>query len=205
MAIAIVCLVGFAVLTVALARHVVIPGDKQLLDLAVTWTPFTLAWNVFSELGNYPMVPTGFGLVVWLLFKKRRREALLVIILFGMATGGSELVKAVVARDRPLGSAPGIPGSVYSFPSGHALEDVMILGMIALALWRRQQAMWLKLGFVVLVVIFVALVAISRVALDLHYPSDILGGVLAGLAILGLYAWWTRPGARADKPPLWDT
>ncbi len=205
MAIAIVCLVGFAVLTVALASHVVIPGDKQLLDLAVTWTPFTLAWNVFSELGNYPMVPTGFGLVVWLLFKKRRREALLVIILFGMATGGSELVKAVVARDRPLGSAPGIPGSVYSFPSGHALEDVMILGMIALALWRRQQAMWLKLGFVVLVVIFVALVAISRVALDLHYPSDILGGVLAGLAILGLYAWWTRPGARADKPPLWDT
>ncbi len=205
LAIAIVSLVGFALLTVAIASHVVIPGDKQLLDLAVTWTPFTLAWNVFSELGNYPMVPTGFGLVVWLLFKKRGREALLVVILFAAATGGSELVKAIVARDRPLGSAPGIPGSVYSFPSGHALEDVMILGMIALTLWRRQRAMWLKLGFVILVVVFVAVVAISRVALDLHYPSDILGGVLAGLGILGLYAWWTRPGARADKPPLWGT
>jgi len=203
--IAIVSLVGLALLTFALVSHVVIPGDRQLLDIAVTWTGGTLAWNVFSELGNYPMVPTGFGLVIWLLFKKRRREAVLVIVLFASATGGSELMKALVARDRPLGSAPGIPGSVYSYPSGHALEDVMILGMVALTLWRRQHAMWLKLGFAVLVVIFVALVAISRVALALHYPSDILGGVLAGLAILGLYAWWTRPGARADKPPLWGT
>jgi len=203
--IAIVSLVGLALLTFALVSHVVIPGDRQLLDTAVTWTGGTLAWNVFSELGNYPMIPTGFGLVIWLLFKKRRREAVLVIVLFAAATGGSELMKALVARDRPLGSAPGIPGSVYSYPSGHALEDVMILGMVALTLWRRQHAMWLKLGFAVLVVIFVALVAISRVALDLHYPSDILGGVLAGLAILGLYAWWTRPGARADKPPLWGT
>lgn len=205
LAIAIVSLVGLALLTFALVGRVVIPGDKQLLDLAVTWTPFTLAWNVFSELGNYPMIPTGFGLVVWLLFKKRRREALLVVILFAAATGGSELMKALVARDRPLGSAPGIPGSVYSYPSGHALEDVMILGMVALTLWRRQKAMWLKLGFAILAVIFITLVAVSRVALDLHYPSDILGGALGGLGILGLYAWWTRPGARADKPPLWGT
>jgi undecaprenyl-diphosphatase len=201
--IAIVSFIGLALLTAALVTHVVIPGDKQLLDMAVTWTGWALVWNVFSELGNYPMVPTGFGLVIWLLFKKRRREAVLVIVLFAVATGGSELMKALVARDRPLGSAPGIPGSVYSYPSGHALEDVMILGMVALTLWRRQRALWLKLGFAILVAIFVALVATARVALDLHYPSDILGGLFFGFGILGLYAWWTRPGAWADKPPLW--
>lgn len=203
--IAIVSLVGLALVTFAVASRAVIPGDKELLNLAVTWTGWALVWNVFSELGNYPMVPTGFGFVIWLLFKKRRREALLVVVLFAVATGGSELMKAIVARDRPLGSAPGIPGSVYSYPSGHALEDVMILGMIALTLWRRQRALWLKLGFAVLVAIFVTLVATARVALDLHYPSDILGGLFFGFAILGLYAWWTRPGAWADKPPLWGT
>jgi len=89
LAIAIVSLVGLALLTVALVAHVLIPGDKQLLDLAKTWTGWAIVWNVFSELGNYPMVPTGFGLVIWLLFKKRRREAVLVIILFAAATGGS--------------------------------------------------------------------------------------------------------------------
>lgn len=203
--IAIVSFIGLALVTAAVVTRVVFPGDKELLDLAKSWTGWALVWNVFSELGNYPMVPTGFGLVIWLLFKKRRREAVLVLVLFAVATGGSQLMKALVARDRPLGSAPGIPGSVYSYPSDHALEDVMILGMVALTLWRRQHALWLKLGFAVLVAIFVALVAIARVALDLHYPSDILGGLLFGFGILGLYAWWTRPGARADKPPLWDT
>jgi undecaprenyl-diphosphatase len=204
LAIALISLVGLALLTVALLSHVVIPGDKQLLDTAVTWTGGTLVWNVFSELGNYPMIPAGFGLVMWLLFKKRRREALLVILLFAAATAGSEGLKALVARPRPLGSAPGIPGSVYSYPSGHALETVMILGMIALTLWRHQHAMWLKLGFAILVVVFVTLVCIARVALDLHYPSDILGGLLGGFGILGLYAWWSRPGAWADHP-AWRT
>jgi undecaprenyl-diphosphatase len=195
-------LIGLALLTVVLMSHVVIPFDKPLLDRAVTWTGWALVWNVFSELGDYPMIPTGLGLVVWLLFKRRRREAVIVLILFAVATAGSEGLKALVARDRPLGSAPGIPGSVYSYPSGHALEDVIILGMVALTLWRRQHALWLKGGFAILVVVFVTLVCVSRVALDLHYPSDILGGLLAGFGILGLYAWWTRPGSWADKPPL---
>jgi undecaprenyl-diphosphatase len=205
LAIAIVSLVGLALLTFALVSRVAIPGDRQLLDLATTWTGGALAWNVFSELGNIPMIPTGFALVIWLLFKKRRREAVLVVLLFAAATAGSEGLKALVARDRPLGSAPGIPGSVYSYPSGHALETLMILGMIALTLWRRQRAMWLKVGFAILVAVFVTLVCVSRVALDLHYPSDILGGLLFGFGILGLYAWWTRPGAWADKPPLWGS
>lgn len=202
LAIGLISLVGLALLTVALYDRVVFPFDRPLLDLAVGWTSWALVWNVFSELGNYPMIPTGFGFVIWLLFKKRRREAALVLILFAVATAGSEGLKALVARDRPMGSAPGIPGSVYSYPSGHALEDVIILGMIALTLWRRQRALWLKVGFAILVAVFVTLVCIARAALDLHYPTDMLGGLLGGFGIFGLYAWWTRPGAWADKPPL---
>lgn len=203
--IALVSLVGLALLTIALMARMVLPFDHALLDVAITWKSLDTVWNLFSELGNLPMIPTGFGFVAWLLYKKRRREALLVVLLFAAATAGSEALKAVVARERPLGSAPGIPGSVYSYPSGHALETVMILGMIALALWRRRRALWLRLAFVVLAAIFVGLVCIARAALDLHYPSDMLAGLLGGFAILGLYAWWTRPGAWADKPPLWGS
>jgi undecaprenyl-diphosphatase len=203
--IALVSLAGLALLTIALTARFVLPLDHRLLDIAISWRSLDGVWNVFSELGNLPMIPTGFGFAVWLLYKKRRREALLVVLLFAAATAGSEALKAIVARERPLGSAPGIPGSVYSFPSGHALEDVMILGMIALAVWRRHRPLWPKLGLVILVAIFVTLVCIARAALDLHYPSDMLGGLLGGFAILGLYAWWSRPGAWADKPRLWGS
>ncbi|HEY2888667.1 MAG TPA: phosphatase PAP2 family protein [Candidatus Limnocylindrales bacterium] len=203
--IAIVSLVALGLLSIALTLHVVLPLDLELLGIAISWRDLDGVWNLFSALGNLPMIPTGFGFAIWLLYRGRRREALLVVLLFAAATAGSEGLKAIVARERPLGSAPGIPGSVYSYPSGHALEDVMILGMIAVALWRRQRQRWLKVGFVILVTVFVAFVCIARAALDLHYPSDMLGGLLAGLGILGLYVWWTRPGAWADRPPLWGT
>jgi len=48
----------------------------------------------------------------------------------------------------------------------------------------------------------VILVCLARMALDLHYPSDDLAGLLGGFGILGLYSWWTRPGSWADKPAL---
>jgi membrane-associated phospholipid phosphatase len=38
-------------------------------------------------------------------------------------------------------------------------------------------------------------------AIGAHYPTDILAGVLGAIGALGVYAWLTRPGAWADKPP----
>ena len=44
--------------------------------------------------------------------------------------------------------------------------------------------------------------AIARVALQEHFPTDLLGGLFGGIAALSLYAWFTRPGGWADRPPL---
>jgi undecaprenyl-diphosphatase len=151
-------------------------------------------------MGNYPMIPIGLGFVVWLWWTKHHREAVLVAIILAAATVGSESVKAIVARDRPSGPVPGIPGVVYSYPSGHALEDVMILGMLSVRLWRSKQAEWLKVGFAVVSALLCVLIGIARVALNVHYPSDILAGFLGGLTCLGWYAWGTREGAWASRP-----
>ncbi|HEY2915608.1 MAG TPA: phosphatase PAP2 family protein [Candidatus Limnocylindrales bacterium] len=202
LAIAIVSLLGLVALTIIAASQGLLPFDRPLLDTAVGWKALDGVWQFFSFFGNLPMIPIAIGIVAWLFVTNRRREALVVIILFALATAGQEGLKALVARPRPLGSAPGIPGSVYSYPSGHALEDLAILGIVALNVWRRSVVPWLRLGVAVLVAVEVALVCIARVALDLHYPSDDLAGLLGGFGILGLYAWWTRPGSWADKPPL---
>ncbi|HYL40372.1 MAG TPA: phosphatase PAP2 family protein [Candidatus Binatus sp.] len=203
LAIAIVSLLGLAALTVVSAGQALLPFDRPLLATAVTWgSAWKPVWEFFSFVGNLPMIPTAIAFVLWLIYKRRHREAVLVIVLFALATAGQEGLKALVARPRPLGSAPGIPGSVYSYPSGHALEDLVILGMLAVNVWRRSPIAWLRLAVAALVVFEVVMVCLARVALDLHYPSDDLAGLLGGFAILGLYAWWTRPGAWADRPPL---
>lgn len=201
LAIAIVSLGGLALLTFVVASHIPLPFDQPLLDMARSWTAWTNVWNFFSDLGNLPMIPTGIGFVLWLLYKKRRREALLVILLFAAATAGSEGLKALVARPRPEGGGAGIPGVVYSFPSGHSFEDVMILGMIALTLWRRCRPAWIPILWTILAAVAIVFVNIARVALAVHYPSDMLAGMFGGFSALGLYGWWSRSGSWADHPP----
>jgi undecaprenyl-diphosphatase len=191
-------LVGLTLLTVALMIKIVMPFDAPLLALAQSWDSWSAFWDAVSQSANIPLIAIAGIFVVWLLYKKRRREALLVILLFAAATGASEGLKWLVARPRPEGGGAGIPGVVYSFPSGHELETLMILGIVVLRFWRGAKAVWARVGATVLVAIEVVLVGIARVALSAHFPSDVLAGLLGGFGVLGLYAWWTRAGAWAD-------
>jgi membrane-associated phospholipid phosphatase len=198
---AVIGFVGFALLTVAVWNQATQALDQELLSRVAPLSAFPTVWNFFSELGNYPMIPIGLGYAGWLWWKGRHREAIAALLLFGLATAVSEGVKAIVARPRPQGGGAGIPGVVYSFPSGHSLEDLMIFGMIALTLWRNRQPAWQKWLFLAFTVFEVVMVSIARVALAVHYPSDMLGGILVASGILGLYGWLTRPGGWADRPP----
>ena len=198
--IALLSLVGFMLLTVAVARSVVMPFDQPLLAMAQTWAGWAVVWNVISQSANIPLIVIGLGFVLWLFFTKRRREAALVLIMLIVVTAGSEGVKQLVARPRPSGTGDGIPGVVYSYPSGHVLEVLTILGIIALRFWRSSYSLRLRLALGLVVVIEVVLVGVARLALNAHYPSDVLAGLLAGIGVLGLYAWMTRPDAWASQP-----
>ena len=198
---ALVGLGGFVVLTVAVASKVLLPFDQPLLDLARQWQGWAPLWRVISESANIPLVVIGFGIVIWLFATKRRREALLVLLLLAAITAGSEGIKQLVARPRPEGTDPNIPGVVYSYPSGHVLEALVIFGIITVRSWRSSWQLPARIAIAVLVAIEVLLVGVARVALNAHYPSDVLAGLLGGLGVLGLYAWLTRSGGWAYRPP----
>jgi undecaprenyl-diphosphatase len=197
--IALLSLVGFTLLTVAVAGGVAMPFDQSLLALAQTWAGWAVLWNVISQSANIPLIVIGLGFVLWLFLTKRRREAALVLVVLVAVTAGSEAIKQLVARPRPSGNGDGIPGVVFSYPSGHVLEVLTILGIVAIRFWRTSYPLRLRWALVVVVAIEVILVGFARLALNEHYPSDLLGGFLAAIGALGLYAWLTRPGAWADQ------
>ena len=90
------------------------------------------------------------------------------------------LLKRWTRRPRPFRSHPRIVAHVapldeFSFPSGHTLHAT-VFTIVALA--------WFPL-LAPLIVPFAALVAISRVVLGLHYPSDVLAAILIGAALAG--------------------
>jgi undecaprenyl-diphosphatase len=200
--IAILSLVGFVALTFAVANRVAFGFDTPLLTFFHSWDGQPLIWKVISETANIPLIVIGLGFVAWLFFTKRRREALLVLLMLAAVTAGSEGVKQLVSRPRPdTGTADGIPGVVYSYPSGHVLEAMTILGFVTLRVWRHVRALAIRVVVTIAVVIDVLLVGIARMALNAHFPTDVLAGVLGALAALGLYAWFTRPGAWAAEQP----
>ncbi|MBQ4612275.1 MAG: phosphatase PAP2 family protein [Clostridia bacterium] len=95
---------------------------------------------------------------------------------------GNMILKNAVARIRPYDVQEGINLlidrlSSYSFPSGHTL----VCFEAATALTMRYR----KWGIAALVL--AALVAFSRMYLFVHYPTDVLGGAVLGIAF-GIFA-----------------
>lgn len=104
--------------------------------------------------------------------------------------------KQLVDRMRPSMFADSVPlENVYltnSFPSGHTCTSVAIAVALAWCWWHEGLHKW-----AISVLAWALLVGISRIAVGVHYPTDVLGGIFVGLAsaAVGLIAFWKGPSA----------
>jgi undecaprenyl-diphosphatase len=187
--IALIGLGGFAILTLLIAGGTTFPFDQQLLDAGKGLGQYMPEWRGLSDSANLPLIAVGAGIVIWLLWKKQRSEAVLVIVILALVTAGSELVKQVVARPRPPGFDNTYLGVVYSYPSGHVLEAVTIYGIIAVLVWRSSLPRIVRVAVPIIFTAVVILVSIARVAVGEHYPSDVLASLLAGIGFVALFSW----------------
>lgn len=183
---------GFALLSALMLAHVAMPFDQPILAAAAKVAGDGTVWRFISETSNWPLVIIGVGMVLLLFVRGHRKDAALVALLLIAVTAGSEGVKQLVARPRPEGTDPNIPGVVFSYPSGHVLEALTIYGVIAIHLARTSLSRVVVAVFCVLVALDVAVVGLARMALRAHYPSDVLGSLLAGMGMLGLYVIVSR-------------
>lgn len=142
------------------------------LMLAMTWV------------GDYQLYPAYIAIALLLtqLFPRRlaRRDTVVFAVGYALTGLAVSTLKPLFSFPRPplaLGSHAvvvlGAPALHGSFPSGHATFAVLLAASFSPGSSRLMRAvLWL----------FAALVCISRIAVGAHFPADVLGGVLIGLA-----------------------
>lgn len=122
---------------------------------------------------------------VALWYRGRRRVAAGVLIAPTVAIGLFALVKQLYARPRPAGLG-GVVSSSYSFPSGHATASAAVCCTLGYVFWRESFVRGrVAVAFAILAPL---VVGVSRVYLNVHWATDVLGGWSAGLLIAALSA-----------------
>lgn len=141
--------------------------------------------QLITSLGNVGGIWVVSGIIL-LLFRKTRRMgiAVLLSLLIGFLVGNLFL-KPVVARARPCWLNPDVPLLIavprdYSFPSGHSMSAFAA----SLSIYYGNTC-W---GRAALVLAF--LIACSRLYLFVHFPSDVICGILLGI----IFAWMVHRG-----------
>jgi undecaprenyl-diphosphatase len=74
-----------------------------------------------------------------------------------------------------------IIGDTPSFPSGHALASMCFFGLLAYLISVNLRSSAYRAGIWALAIFLILFVGLSRIYFDVHYPSDVLAGYLAGL------------------------
>ncbi len=116
---------------------------------------------------------------------KKNRDYIYAILVGGTGLAGwvvSYIIKNIFMIPRPFminQIVPLVLESGYSFPSSH----VTVISALSVVIWKINH----KLGY--LFFIFTILVMFSRIIIGVHYPVDVVGGLIFGV-LTGIFILW---------------
>jgi len=134
-------------------------------------------------LGTAPCLLTiVFILSCILFYKGQKAMAFWSFLSLALSLQASSTFKVFFERPRPSFFIPDI-FNTYSYPSGHAL-GALVFSVILLQILKQfsKSNLFLKIGFI----LFTLLIGMTRLALGVHWMTDIFGGYLLGAGCLGV-------------------
>lgn len=142
-------------------------------------------WHWLSVIGSMAVTGLiGVAIVVWLLAGKSWRLTAIWLALFG---AGMALV--VVTKMAFIGWGVGVPSLEFAGFSGHAMRAAAVFPVAGYLATRSMPFPARQMG-AALGVLLAVLIAISRVYVRAHPPSEALTGCLLGLAVAGAFIWY---------------
>ncbi|MFO7572739.1 MAG: phosphatase PAP2 family protein [Gaiellaceae bacterium] len=180
-------LAGFALIAVGYQRDPLAGWDREVAEWVAAQLPASVEWagRPFSWVGGWVGL-TALGVVAAVLLVRER--SWLDLAFFLAAYVGSQLavllLKEVFERSRPdAGSAVPLPES-FAFPSGHAASGVASLGALAILVSERLDSPRARVRLWAAAVALGLGIGLSRIALNVHFVTDVVAGWCVGLAWL---------------------
>lgn len=110
-------------------------------------------------------------------FLNQRIAVWLFMLFFGTNTLAL-LLKDIIARHRPMNQL--VFDSGYSFPSGHTISTFLLMILVLVVARQRLRRVLSQVVFVIFALVILASVIFSRLYLENHFLTDILGSLLLG-------------------------
>ncbi|HFH6733139.1 TPA: phosphatase PAP2 family protein [Streptococcus agalactiae] len=107
-----------------------------------------------------------------------QRIAVWLFMLFFGTNALALLLKDIIARHRPMNQL--VFDSGYSFPSGHTISTFLLMILVLVVARQRLRRVLSQVVFVIFALVILASVIFSRLYLENHFLTDILGSLLLG-------------------------
>lgn len=121
-------------------------------------------------------------LCIFLWFKRGKKYSLFFLITMLFNGLIILLLKDLFQRPRPLNSL--IVDTSFAFPSGHTASAVVFFGLITYLIFKKSKSQDWKIGFFVFSIFMVLFIGFIRLYLNVHWFTDVLGGLAIGTFIL---------------------
>ena len=126
---------------------------------------------------------------------RRRLESALFMGGIALTGGAVHILKILTVRVRPEGAAL-LHETGGSFPSGHAAFSLFFFGFLAYLLSRQVKGRPCRILICAAALLIAGVIGASRIYLNAHWVSDVLGGFVLAAAFLSLFTGFS--GMRRD-------
>lgn len=193
----------FVILTICVLLDVTGVIDYNIYNLLSTNNVefLTACANVVTSFASSQVIIIITLILIFLLNTNHQR--IFVIINTLISAGIIILSKNIFLRERPLIGSQIL--SSYSFPSGHSLIATTYYGFLIYLLRRSKCKEEIKTIGTTFLTTLIILICLSRLILNVHYLTDVIGGVILGLVILLILIYFfdvTFKPKEKEKPLL---
>lgn len=199
--------VAFVAMTIAITAGIFTSLDRQVAEaMHGLWQEsLHTGFQLIAELGGLELTSIlMFGLFIYLWRGGFGADALVVAAFVGAVM--LELVykflffhpgppRSLSHRDGPsLTDLLAGNGLGNSFPSGHMVRAVVAWGLLAFVISRLAPSRAVRMLAIPVAIVIISAVALDRLYLDVHWESDVVGGLLlGGIALVAATVWLDRP------------